>query len=70
MRDENTSYPLRSMRASLAVSNLEVHGDAADARITGAYDYVSKSGSSSRQPASFLASFKRENGIWKLNAVR
>jgi hypothetical protein len=58
------------MRASLAVSNLEVHGDAADAKITGVYDYVSKSGASSRQPASFLASFKRENGSWKISAVR
>jgi stress response protein SCP2 len=58
------------MRASLAVSNLEVRGDAADARIIGAYDYVSKSGAASRQPASFLASFRRENGSWKLTAVR
>jgi serine/threonine-protein kinase len=61
---------LRSMRASLSVNSLDVRGDAAEARITGAYDYVSKSGAASRQPASFLASFKRENGSWKLIAVR
>ena len=61
---------LRSMRASLSVSGLEVRGDAADARITGAYDFVSTGGKATKQPVNFQASFKRENGAWKLTAVR
>jgi hypothetical protein len=61
---------LRSMRASLSVSGLDLRGDAADARISGAYDFVSTDGKATRQPVSFQASFRRENGIWKLVSVR
>jgi serine/threonine-protein kinase len=61
---------LRSIHATLAVSGLTVNGDAADARITGSYDYISNSGQATKQAANFQASFKRENGVWKLAAVR
>jgi serine/threonine-protein kinase len=61
---------LRSMNASLTVNALDVKGDAADARISGSYDFVSTSGKATRQPANFQASFRRENGVWRLVAVR
>ena len=61
---------LRSITASLSASGLDVRGDAADARITGAYDYVTTGGKAQRQPVNFQASFRREGGSWRLIAVR
>lgn len=61
---------LRSISATLSMDGLDVRGDAADARVTGAYDYVTTAGKSTRQPVSFQAAFRREGGAWRLIAVR
>jgi hypothetical protein len=61
---------VRSIKVSLSVSNLDVKGDAADARLTGAYDYISSAGKSEHQPANFQATFLHDGGVWKLMSVR
>jgi serine/threonine protein kinase len=61
---------LRSMRVGLSVGSLEVRGDAADAKLTGAYDYVTNAGKTERQPVSVQASFRHDAGGWKLTSVR
>jgi len=61
---------LRSMRVSFSLSSLDVQGDAADARLSGAYDYVTNAGKTDRQSVSILASFRRDATGWKLTSVR
>jgi len=61
---------LRSMRVSFTVSGLDVRGDVADARLIGAYDYVTNAGKSERQPLNIQASFRRDVAGWKLVSVR
>jgi len=61
---------LRSMRVSFTVSGLDVRGDVADARLIGAYDYVTNGGKSERQPLNIQASFRRDGAGWKLISVR
>jgi eukaryotic-like serine/threonine-protein kinase len=61
---------VRSIRAKLTVVSSEVTGNNAEARLTGAYDYVTTKGESVHQPLSFQATLRRENGVWKLTAVR
>src|SRR5262245_7833740 len=61
---------LRSIHATLTASGLDVRGDAADARVSATYDYVTTAGKSMRDQVSFQASFRREGGAWRLIAVR
>jgi eukaryotic-like serine/threonine-protein kinase len=60
----------RSLDASLTVSDLQVNGSAAEARLSGTYEFVTSSGTPERRPVSFRASLVRENGVWKLMMVR
>jgi hypothetical protein len=60
----------RSIRATFSVGNLDVRGDVADARLTGAYDYVTSAGKDELRPVSFQASFRKDAGGWKLTSVR
>src|SRR5262245_56350658 len=61
---------LRSIHATLTASGLDVRGDAADARVSATYDYVTTAGKSMRGQDSLQASFRREGGAWRLIAVR
>ncbi|HEY9225056.1 MAG TPA: hypothetical protein VIP11_00320, partial [Gemmatimonadaceae bacterium] len=61
---------LRSISATLSMDGLDVRGDAAEARVTGAYDYVNTAGKNSRQSVSFRAAFRKEGGAWRLVNVR
>jgi len=61
---------VRSLRATLAVTNLDVNGASAEAHLTGAYDYVTSDGKNQRQPLAIQASFRRDGGAWKLMSVR
>jgi serine/threonine protein kinase len=61
---------IRSITANLAITSLEVNGATAVARLTGAYEYVTRAGRSERQPASFQATFQREGDRWTLQSVR
>ena len=60
----------RSLRAALTVSDLQVDGTAAEARLTGTYEYVTTAGATERQPVSFRATLQHDAGAWKLVAVR
>jgi serine/threonine-protein kinase len=60
----------RSLRAALAVSDLQVDGASAEARLTGTYEYVTTAGNTERRPVSFRATLRREGEAWKLMVVR
>jgi serine/threonine-protein kinase len=61
---------IRSLRATFTVASLDVSGSSAEAHLTGAYDYVTSSGETKRQPLNFQATFRRDAGTWKLMSVR
>ena len=60
---------VRSLRAGFAVSHLEVTGATAEARVSGAYDFVGSDGKSQHQPITFRATLRRDGGAWRLVAV-
>ena len=60
---------LRSLRVNLSVNGLEVTGSTAEARLVGAYDYVTEAGKAAQQPVSFQATFRREGSAWQLMSV-
>jgi len=61
---------VREMHANLTIDALDVKGDAADARVSGRYEYSAGSGGRSEtQRVAFRATFRREAGIWRLAAV-
>jgi hypothetical protein len=61
---------VRSMTATFDVSNLEVNGTTAIARLTGEYEFVNRSGRTERQPANFTANFQRDGEVWRLMGIR
>jgi ketosteroid isomerase-like protein len=61
---------VRTLRASLSVSSLEVDGATAEARLTGAYEYVTNAGRSERQPVNVQATMRRESAGWRFVAIR
>ena len=60
----------RSLAVSLAVSSLQIDGAAAQAHLTGTYEFVTSDGSTERRPASFQAVLRHEQGSWRLTSVR
>jgi serine/threonine-protein kinase len=60
----------RSLRAVLAVSDLQVDDPTAEARLTGTYEYVTTAGNTEHRPVSFRATLRREGEAWKLMVVR
>lgn len=60
----------RSLRAALSVSDLQVDGTTAEARLAGTYEYVTTAGATERRPVSFRATLHHDGGVWKLMAVR
>ncbi|MDQ6831595.1 MAG: hypothetical protein M3081_22255, partial [Gemmatimonadota bacterium] len=63
---------VQTIKASLALSSLDVNGNSAEGAVTGAYDYVdASSGRTEHRPVSFKISMRRaEGGAWRLTAVR
>ena len=61
---------LRTIRAHYSVGSLDIRGDAADAKLTGTYDYVTTAGKSEQQSVNVQASFRHDGGVWKLTLVR
>ena len=61
---------LRTIRAHYSVGSLDIRGDAADAKLTGTYDYVTTAGKSEQQSVNVQASFRHDGGVWKLTSVR
>ena len=60
---------IRTLKATLAVGNLQIEGASAEAQVTGSFDYVTTNGSSERRPVSFVATLRRDHGSWILAAV-
>lgn len=61
---------VRSMTANLQIDSFSTGADTAVARVTGAYEFVTRAGRSERQPASFQAVFQRDGARWRLQTVR
>jgi hypothetical protein len=60
----------RSINVTFRVTNVEFSGASADARLVGAYEYVTTAGKAERQPVSFAATLRRESNGWRLMSVR
>jgi serine/threonine-protein kinase len=60
---------IRSLKATLGLSNLQVDGASAEGQVAGAFDYVTSRGADERRSVSFNATFRRERGTWSLTAV-
>ena len=61
---------VRSIKATLSITSLDVSGATAVARLTGAYEFVTRTGRADRQPAAFEATFQRDGERWTLQRVR
>ena len=61
---------IRSMNATFDIASLDVSGNSATARLTGTYDYVTKSGRTDRQPISLQATLQLDRDRWTLQTVR
>jgi predicted Ser/Thr protein kinase len=61
---------IRSMNATFDIASLDVSGNSAIARLTGMYDYVTKSGRPDRQPISLQATLQLDGDRWTLQTVR
>jgi len=61
---------VRSLKATFTVVSSEIQGNTAEARLTGAYDFVTTNGREVHQPLSFQATLRREGTSWRLVAVR
>jgi serine/threonine protein kinase len=60
----------RSINVTFRVTNVEFSGASADARLVGAYEYVTTAGKVERQPVSFAATLRHEGNGWRLVSVR
>jgi serine/threonine-protein kinase len=61
---------VRSLKASFSIASLDVSGTTAEGKLAGTYDYLTTAGKNERQAVTFLASFRRDGGGWKLASVR
>jgi serine/threonine protein kinase len=61
---------IRSISASFEISALDITGTTAVARLTGMYDYFSRTGREARQPVAVEATLLREGDRWTLRAVK
>lgn len=61
---------VRSMTANLEIESFRTDADSAVARITGAYEFMTRAGRNERQPASFQATFHKQGERWHLQTVR
>ena len=60
----------RNLNVTFRVSDVEVSGNSADARLSGTYQYVGSDGKTERQPVSFAASFRFDGSSWRIASVR
>ena len=67
---EDFFHSVRSLRASLGVSGLQVDGATAEAQVTGSFDYVTTSGADEHRKVNFGATLRRVQGVWTLATVR
>ncbi|HEY4735183.1 MAG TPA: protein kinase [Gemmatimonadaceae bacterium] len=60
----------RSINVTFRVTSVEVTGSSADARLVGAYEYVTTTGQSKRDPVSLTATLRHDGGQWRLVSIR
>jgi len=60
----------RNINVTFRVTDVETNGNSADARLVGTYAYLTSEGKTERQPVSFSASLRYDNGAWRLTSVR
>jgi hypothetical protein len=63
-------HSVRSLRAVFSLSNLQVDGASADAKLNGTYDFVTSSGQSEHQPLTLQATLRREGGSWRFMSIK
>jgi len=61
---------VRTLKATLVLGALTVDGNSATAPITGAYDYLDRSGKLQHQALAFRATFRRDGSTWRIASVR
>jgi serine/threonine-protein kinase len=61
---------VRSINATFDIASLDVSGSSAVARLTGMYEYATKSGRQERQPVSLQATLQLDGDRWTLQTVR
>jgi serine/threonine-protein kinase len=60
----------RNINVTFRVTDVATHDNSADARLVGTYAYITSEGKTERQPVSFSASLRYDNGAWRLTSVR
>jgi len=60
---------IRTLKANFTVGNVQVDGASAEAQVTGTFDYVTTSGADERRNTSFIASLRRDRGVWAIAAI-
>ena len=61
---------IRTLKANLTVASVQGDGPTAEAQVTGTFDYVTTSGVSEQRKTSFVASMRRDRGVWAIAAIR
>ena len=61
---------VRSIKASLSMSNLQVDGASAEGTLTGAYDFVTGNGRDQHQPVTMRATMRRDGTGWHFTSIR
>ena len=61
---------VRSLRAAFSVSNLQVDGTSAEARLSGTYDFVTPNGRNEHQPLTLQAVLRKEGSGWRFVSIR
>jgi ketosteroid isomerase-like protein len=61
---------VRTLHTSLTVLSSNVNGNSAEAQLSGTYDYQTADGQSHHQQERYVATLRRDGGVWKLAAVR
>jgi eukaryotic-like serine/threonine-protein kinase len=60
----------RNINVTFRVTNVELSGSSADARLVGSYEYTTTTGKAERQPVSFAATLRHDGNGWRLVSVR
>ena len=61
---------IRMLRTTLAMTNLQIDGATAEARLAGAYDFVTSTGQSEHQPVALNAVFRKDSGGWRIASIK
>jgi len=60
---------IRTLKANLTVASVQGDGPSAEAQVSGTFDYVTTSGINEQRKTSFVASMRRDRGVWAIAAI-